>query len=115
MALPPAENGETALVTGASSGLGEAFARQLAQRGYRVALVARSEDKLRELATGVGGDAEVFPCDLGDAGARDRLVRDIESRGLRVEVLVNNAGFGVYKDFADSDRDRELEQVRLNV
>jgi short-subunit dehydrogenase len=115
MALPPPGNGAAALVTGASSGLGEQFARQLAERGYRVALVARSEDKLRALAGEIGGEAEVFPCDLSDAGARERLVQEIESRGLTVEVLVNNAGFGVYKDFVESDRDRELEQARVNV
>ena len=115
MSLPEAGNGATALVTGASSGIGEAFARKLAERGYRVALVARSEDKLRALADDLGGDTEVFACDLADAAARDRLAQEVESRGLTVEVLVNNAGFGVYSDFAESDRERELKQVRLNV
>jgi len=115
MSLPEAGNGATALVTGASSGLGEAFARKLSERGYRVALVARSEDKLRKLAEELGDDAEVLPCDLTDHSARDRLVAEVESRGLDVEVLVNNAGFGVYKDVAESDRERELEQVRINV
>ena len=115
MALPPAEDGAAALVTGASSGIGEAFARQLAARGYRVALVARGEDRLRTLAGELGDGAEVFVCDLADAAARERLATDVEARGLRVEVLVNNAGFGVYKDFAESDRDREIEQARVNV
>src|SRR5215212_7223329 len=108
MALPPPGDGTAALVTGASSGIGAALARKLAARGYRVALVARSEDKLRELAGEIGGEAEVLPCDLADADARDRLAQEIESRGLRVEILVNNAGFGVYEDFAESDREREL-------
>src|SRR3954471_20923303 len=98
MSLPPAENGAAALVTGASSGIGEALARQLAERGYRVALVARSEDKLQALADELPGGAEVLPCDLADAEARDRLAAEVEQRGLRVEVLVNNAGFGVYDD-----------------
>jgi hypothetical protein len=115
MSLPEAENGATALVTGASSGIGEAFARQLAERGYRVGLVARNEEKLRALADDLGGEAEVLVCDLADPAARDRLAREVERRGLRIEVLVNNAGFGVYKDFADSDRDREIEQARVNV
>jgi uncharacterized protein len=77
--------------------------------------VARSEDKLRELAQEIGGEAEVFPCDLGDADARARLGQEVAARGLTVEVLVNNAGFGVYEDFAKSDRERELEQARVNV
>jgi short-subunit dehydrogenase len=115
VALPPASDGATALVTGASSGIGAAFARKLAERGYRVALVARSEDKLRALADEVGGNAVVLPCDLADAGARDRLAAEVERQGLPVEVLVNNAGFGVYKDFAESDRERELRQARLGV
>ena len=113
MSLPPADNGAAALVTGASSGIGEAFARQLAERGYRVALVARNQDKLQALAGDIGG--EVFVCDLADPEARDRLAADVESRGLQVEVLVNNAGFGVYKDFVESDREREIEQARVNV
>jgi short-subunit dehydrogenase len=113
MSLPPAENGAAALVTGASSGIGEALARQLAERGYRVGLVARNEEKLRALADETGG--EVFVCDLADADARSRLVEEIGARGLKVEVLVNNAGFGVYKDFAESDREREIEQARVNV
>ncbi|MEA2427603.1 MAG: uncharacterized protein QOF37_1231 [Thermoleophilaceae bacterium] len=115
MSLPEAGNGAVALVTGASSGIGEAFARQLSERGYRLALVARNEDKLRKLAEELGSDAQVLPCDLADAAARDQLVAEIERRGLDVEVLVNNAGFGVYDDFAESDRQRELEQARVNV
>src|SRR3954451_4064618 len=115
MALPPAGNGAGALVTGASSGIGQAMARRLAERGYRVGLVARSEGKLRELADELGGGAELLAGHPADAGARDRLADEIEHRGLAVEVLVNNAGFGVYSDFAESDRERELTQARLNV
>src|SRR4051794_9512954 len=115
MSLPEAGKGAGALVTGASSGIGEAFARQLAERGYRLVLVARSEDKLQKLADELGGDAVVIACDLADPDARDRLVQEGENRGPTVEVLVNNAGFGVYKDFAESDREREIQQARLNV
>ena len=119
MALPPPSPGSTALVTGASSGIGEQFARKLAARGYGVTLVARSEDKLHALATELSGRhgvrAEVVACDLADPAARDELVRQVAARGLVVDVLVNNAGFGVYVPFAESDRARELEQVRVLV
>src|SRR3954447_4763751 len=115
MSLPPAENGAAALVTGASSGIGEALARQLSERGYRLALVARTQDKLQSLAAELGDGAEVFVCDLADPAARDRLASEVAQRGLQVEVLVNNAGFGVYQDFAESDREREIEQARVNV
>src|SRR3954462_2366237 len=113
MSLPPAENGAAALVTGASSGIGAALARQLAERGYKVALVARNEQKLEGLAGEIGGGG--FVCDLADPPARDRLASEVAQRGLQVEVLVNNAGFGVYEDFAESDHEREIEQARVNV
>src|ERR671933_333000 len=89
MALPPPGERTLALVTGASSGIGEAFARKLSERGYRVGLVARSGDKLQALAGELGGNAEVLPCDLADAQARDRMVAEVERRGLDVEVLVD--------------------------
>jgi short-subunit dehydrogenase len=119
MALPPPAADATALVTGASSGLGEAMARQLAERGYGVTLVARSEDKLRdlagELAATHGVRTEAIAADLSDAAARDRLAAEIDQRGLAVEILFNNAGFGTYDDFVDSPLERELEMTRVNV
>lgn len=119
MALPPPSPDSTALVTGASSGIGEHIARRLAARGYGVTLVARREERLRaladELAEREGVRAEVVPADLADAGARDRMAGEIESRGLTVEILVNNAGFGIYRPFASSSREDELRQVRLLV
>ena len=117
--LPPPAADSTALVTGASSGIGEALARALAERGHGVTLVARREDRLtalaQELSAAHGIRAEVVAADLSDAAQRDRVAAEVESRGLTVEVLVNNAGFGIYDPFASSDRARELEQVRLLV
>jgi short-subunit dehydrogenase len=116
--LPPAAPSSTALVTGASSGIGAAIAAELAARGHGVTLVARREDRLRELAEkleGQGVRAEAIGCDLGDEAARDRLQAEIEDRGLAVEILVNNAGFGGGPEFADTDRSRVVEMARLNV
>jgi short-subunit dehydrogenase len=117
MSLPPPAPDSVALVTGASSGIGEQFARQLSERGHRVALVARREERLRELAAELGGEerALVIAADLAVSDERDRLAAQLEQLGARVEVLVNNAGFGVYAPFAESDRQRELQQVRLLV
>lgn len=111
MSLPAPREGATALVTGASSGIGEQFARQLAARGHHVTLVARSAEKLEALAAELA-NADARPADLSDPAARDALATSI---GRDVDVLVNCAGFGVYTAFGDTPRERELEQVRLLV
>jgi uncharacterized protein len=117
--LPEPSVSSAALVTGASSGIGAAIARELASRGYSVALVARREERLRSLATDLtsehGVAAEAISCDLGDPDERDRLADELRGRGRSVEVLVNNAGFGHQADFATSPRERMVEMVRLNV
>lgn len=88
----------TALVTGASGGIGEAMARQLAARGANLILVARSEARLQtlaeELARQHGIRAEVIATDLSGPGAGESLQNEVEARGLQVDLLVNNAGFG---------------------
>ena len=118
MALPPASDSSTALVTGASSGIGEAIARELASRGHGVTLVARRVERLRELAAEFterhGVRAEVLAADLGEADARETLAKSIEGLGLGVEIVVNNAGFGDGKPVVDADLSRLLEMVRLN-
>jgi uncharacterized protein len=119
VALPAPANDATAVITGASSGLGEAMARELAGRGHGVTLVARSEERLRGLAEELAGRhavrAEAIACDVTDPDARDRLAAEVERLGLRVDVLVNNAGFGTYKPFAETPRERVLEEVRVNT
>jgi short-subunit dehydrogenase len=117
--LPEPSVSSTALVTGASSGIGAAIAKELASRGYSIALTARREERLRSLATDLttehGVAAEAIACDLGDTAERERLADELRGRGRTVELLVNNAGFGHQADFATSPRERMVEMVRLNV
>lgn len=109
----------TALVTGASSGIGMEFARALADRGHSLTLAARRLGRLRaladELARGHDVRVDYFAVDLADAGERERLHAEMSARGQAVQVLVNCAGFGIFEPFATSLYERELEQVRLLV
>jgi uncharacterized protein len=103
---------ETALVTGASSGIGEQFARQLAARGHDLVLVARRADRLESLAEQVPTQAHVVACDLATDAAS--LAGRVEQLGVGVDLLVNNAGFGTSGPFVENDPAREAEEVRLN-
>jgi uncharacterized protein len=118
MPLPPPAPDSTALVTGASAGIGAEIARELARRGHGVTLVARREQRLAELAsefvTEHGVRAEAVAADLCEAAGRERLAARIEELGLAVEVLVNNAGFGDTGDVAATERERIVSMVRLN-
>ncbi len=106
------------LITGASTGIGAEFARQFAARGDDLVLVARSEDKLNELAAtlraahGVG--VTVIPMDLSRPTAAAELWEQTSRQGLDVDVLVNNAGFGTHSDVADADPQRLEDAVELN-
>ena len=119
MPLPPPSPTSTALVTGASSGIGADLARELAARGHGVTLVARRQEKLEALAAELHGAkgvrAEVVALDLTDAAARGSLPGTLAERGLTVEVLVNNAGFSTTGPVHRSDREREMAMVRTDV
>lgn len=106
-----------AVVTGASSGMGRAFARELSRRGYRVLAIARRQDRLEALARETGkqqGGVESLIADLKTAEGLDRTVRRLAELG-RVDLLVNNAGIATGGDFMAAPIDEELGAIRLNV
>lgn len=113
------ENFQYALVTGASSGIGECFARMLAARKQNLILVARSGDKLAALAEEFtatqGVAAEPVECDLSATGAAERLATQLQERKLEVNLLVNNAGFGARGRFHEVPLERQSQMIRLNV
>jgi short-subunit dehydrogenase len=92
---------QIAVVTGGSSGIGAAIARQLAERGWRCVLIARREEQLRKLAEEVGGEAEV--CDVGDREAVERTAAAVLERHPRIGLLVNNAGIPARTGFVEGD------------
>lgn len=110
---------KTTLITGASSGIGETFARRVAAGGENVLLVARSEDRLaticNELGREHGVNAQYVAMDLTEADAGARLFEESVRRSLEVETLINNAGFGSMGDFVELDLESELKMIDLNV
>jgi uncharacterized protein len=103
---------EVALVTGASSGIGAEFAKQLSASGYEVVLVARRADRMQQLCEQLTGPAHAVVCDL--CSEADSLTAKVAQLGLHVDVLVNNAGFGTHGRFSEIDPAREAQEVRLN-
>jgi short-subunit dehydrogenase len=103
-----------ALITGASAGLGEEFARQLSKRGHRLVLAARRKDRLEALARELG-NARAVVSDLSKKDAAAKLIANLEEAGEQVDNLINNAGFGLIGRFAELDPKRERQMVDLNV
>lgn len=104
---------QVALITGASAGLGVDFARQLSARGHRLVLVARRKDRLEALANELG-NARAVAADLSKAGAAAKLMADVDAAGEQVEILVNNAGFGLAGRLATQDSKRLRQMIDLN-
>ena len=111
--------GWTALVTGASSGIGAEVATRLAEAGCHLVLTARREEKLRALADELvercGVEVEVLAADLARPGAAADLVEALEARGQTIDVLVNNAGVGLVGPFAQCEGEAQMAMLRLNV
>ena len=109
----------TTLITGASSGIGAAFARKLSALGRNVLLVARSEDKLIALCNELGRltsiRAQYLALDLRDPEARSQLFEETKKRELEIDTLINNAGFGSMNDFTKLELEHELEMIELNI
>jgi short-subunit dehydrogenase len=115
MSLPPPAPDRAAVVTGASSGIGREMARELHRRGHQVVLVARSADKLEQLAAELGDGAHPLPADLGDRTARAGLLDGVTALGLTPDVLINNAGFSTLGPIASSDPEAEIAMVEVDV
>ncbi len=110
---------KTALITGASAGIGETFAQELAQKQMNLVLVARSEEKLQLLAQKLRSqyniDVDIIVQDLIAPNAAKDLFDKVNQKGLTIDLLVNNAGFGDYGDFAERDREKQLNIIQLNI
>jgi short-subunit dehydrogenase len=118
VSLPPPAADRTALITGASSGIGKAIALELSGRGHQVVLVARSVDKLADVADGItasGGRAHALAADLSNRQARASLPARVAELGLALDILVNNAGLATYGPVAASDPEAELNMVEVDV
>ena len=112
-------SGKTALVTGASSGLGIDFARELARQGADLLLTARRQDTLEQVAQTIiaksGVKVRVIPADLSQEDGPDGLYRQVRAAGLQVDVLVNNAGFGLFGDFLQVPWEQERQLLQVDV
>ncbi len=109
----------TALITGASSGIGYELSKIFAAEGYDLVLVARSQGKLEKIAAELSAKhaatVTVLAKDLGNPASPKDIFTELESRAIAVDVLVNNAGFGTYGRFANLDLGRELEMIQVDV
>ena len=115
----PRRQAGTVLITGASSGIGRELARLYAQDGAGLVLIARSQDRLRELASELAAKyqvhAQVLPADLSRPGSPREIADALAQRGIDIDVLVNNAGFGAHGSVAGLGAQRQLDIIGVNV
>lgn len=102
-----------ALITGASSGLGQEFAYLLAKKGYDLVLVARRKEKLEEIAKNVDVDVQIINLDLSSTFNCTKLYNKVKK--LKIDFLINNAGFGLFGEFSETSLERELDMIDLNI
>ena len=107
---------ETVLITGASSGIGREFSKLFAEKGYRLVITARREKNLTELKKMYPeNNVEVIPCDLGSEAGAEYLYNEVKKRSIKVDILINNAGFGLFGEFYETDIEKEKKMIDLNV
>jgi uncharacterized protein len=110
---------KTILITGASSGIGLHFSHKFAQAGHNVVLVARSEDKLLSLATELEGKynikAHTIKADLAETGAARFIYEQVTSKDIVVDILINNAGFGLFGEFEQTALEKEVDMIQVNI
>lgn len=110
--------GRWALVTGASAGIGVALAEELASGGTKLVLTARRKDRLDALAQRLAAtckvQTEVFPADLADLATPEKIFTFTQDKGIEIDLLINNAGFGKYGEFPSAEKERLLEMVQVN-
>jgi uncharacterized protein len=113
--LPPPRDDGVVIITGASSGIGEEFAREFSGRGYRLVLVARRAGRLTALAEELGGRAHVLPADLSNRDERATLFDQVAALGVVADILVNNAGLATLGPVAESSPEAELNLIEVDV
>lgn len=107
---------ETVLITGASSGIGYEFSKLFAEKGYNLVITARREERLSELKNIYPeNDIEIISCDLSKEGSSEYLYNEIKKRNIKINILINNAGFGLFGEFQESDIVKEQEMINLNI
>ena len=110
---------KTALITGASGGIGEEIAKQMAAKGYNLVLIARTQSKLESLASDLMSQHKIraisIASDLSSPAATQEILKELEAQKLTIDVLINNAAFGDYGEFASSDPSKIEPMINLNI